>query len=110
MNPSGISAATLTRRRAGRALLGRVFLVLCLGAVALGLIVLAVLLLDIVVDGLPWLRLELFTQFPSRFVEKSGFRSALEGSLFMIALTAVLLPLGAGRRSTWRILWGGWHA
>ncbi len=97
MRSGGSFDATLARRRAGRVLLGRVFMVLSLGAVSLGLIVLAVLLVDVVADGLPWLRLELFTQFPSRFVEKSGFRSALEGSLFMIALTALIaFPLGVG--------------
>jgi len=97
MKLGGSFDATRARRRAGRVLLGRVFVVLSFGAVSLGLIVLAVLLVDVVADGLPWLRPELFTQFPSRFVEKSGFRSALQGSLFMIALTAVMaFPLGVG--------------
>ncbi len=58
---------------------------------------LGLLLLDIIIDGVPWLRPQLFTQYPSRFPEKSGLRSALQGTLWMIGLTALItFPLGVG--------------
>lgn len=77
--------------------IGRTFEALSLAAVTLGLIVLSVLLIDIILDGSRWLRPEFFTEFPSRFPEKSGLRSALQGSLWMIALTALMaFPIGVG--------------
>ncbi|MCK6538490.1 MAG: phosphate ABC transporter permease PstA [Anaerolineales bacterium] len=76
---------------------GRLFQLLSLAAVTLGLIVLSVLILDIILDGYKWLRPEFFSQFPSRFPEKSGLRSALQGSLWMISLTALMaFPIGVG--------------
>ncbi len=76
---------------------GRGFEAISLAAVTLGLIVLSVLLLDIILDGYKWLRPEFFTEFPSRFPEKSGLRSALQGSLWMISLTALIaFPIGVG--------------
>lgn len=76
---------------------GQIFQLLSLAAVTLGLIVLSVLLLDIILNGAKWLRPEFFSQFPSRFPEKSGLRSALQGSLWMISLTALMaFPIGVG--------------
>ena len=55
------------------------------------------LLIDVTVDGLTWLRPGLFTEFPSRFPDQAGLRSALQGTLWMIVLTAILaFPLGVG--------------
>lgn len=76
---------------------GRGFEALSLAAVTLGLIMLSVLIIDIILDGYKWLRPEFFTEFPSRFPEKSGLRSALQGSLWMIGLTALIaFPIGVG--------------
>lgn len=76
---------------------GRFFQLLSLAAVTLGLIMLSVLLLDIMLDGSRWLRPEFFTEFPSRFPEKSGLRSALQGTLWMISMTALMaFPIGVG--------------
>ncbi len=73
----------------------RLFEWIGLFSVTLGMIVLMVLLVDIFVDGLPWLRPQLFTEFPSRFPEKSGLRSALQGTVWMITMTAIIaLPIG----------------
>lgn len=77
--------------------LGRFFELISLAAVTLGMIVLSILLLDIILDGYKWLRPEFFTEFPSRFPEKSGLRSALQGTLWMIGLTALMaFPIGVG--------------
>lgn len=84
-------------RLGARLRFGQIFQVISLAAVTLGLIVLSVLILDIILDGISWLRPEFFTQFPSRFPEKSGLRSALQGSLWMISMTAVMaFPIGVG--------------
>jgi phosphate transport system permease protein len=64
-------------------------------AILLAIIVLVTLLIDVFVDGLPWLRPQLFTSFPSRFPEKAGLRSALQGSFWLMILTALMaIPVG----------------
>lgn len=66
-------------------------------AILLALLLLLTLLVDVFLDGLPWLRPEFFSQFPSRFPEKAGLRAALQGSLWMMALTALFsIPIGIG--------------
>jgi phosphate transport system permease protein len=83
----------LNRRKAG----GKVFELISLVAVMVGVLVLITLLIDIFTDGLPWLRMELFTNFPSRFAGQSGLRSALQGTLWMAVLTGILaFPIGVG--------------
>jgi phosphate transport system permease protein len=76
---------------------GKVFEIAALLAVLTGMVVLLALLIDVTVDGLTWLRPGLFTEFPSRFPDQAGLRSALQGTLWMIVLTAILaFPLGVG--------------
>ncbi len=83
----------LPRRKA----IGWVLQAVALLAVLIGIVVLLTLLVQVFLDGLPWLRPELFTNFPSRFPEKSGLRSALQGSIGLMVLTALLsFPLGVG--------------
>ncbi len=80
------------RRRAGW-----VWKIVALTAVLLGIAMLLTLLIRVFVDGLPYLRPELFTNFPSRFPDKAGLRSALQGSIWLMVLTALLsFPLGVG--------------
>jgi phosphate transport system permease protein len=75
----------------------RWFELISLMAVTMGILILAVLLIDVLVDGLPWLRPHLFTEFPSRFPQNAGLRSALQGTIWMIGLTALIsLPIGIG--------------
>ncbi len=76
---------------------GMIFAALAFGAILLAILVLVTLLIDVFLDGLPWLRPELFTQFPSRFPEKAGLRSALQGTFWLMILTAVMaIPMGVG--------------
>ncbi|MGH7475089.1 MAG: phosphate ABC transporter permease PstA [Longimicrobiales bacterium] len=78
-----------------RARIGRVFAALCFLATIFGVVVLAVLLFDIIRDGMGALTTSFLTSFPSRFVERAGIRPALIGSLWVLALTAVIsFPLG----------------
>jgi len=59
------------------------------------LALLAVLLVHATRQGLPWLDLQFLTEFPSRFPERAGIKSALFGTLWLISLTAVFsIPVG----------------
>jgi len=75
----------------------RIFAVLVLVAAMIGLVVLVVLLVDIAWDGLPRLSWDFLTSFSSVTPENSGIYPALLGSLWLLALTAIVsVPLGIG--------------
>ena len=80
-----------------RARLGRVFAVTCLLATLVGVVVLAVLLVDILRDGASRLNGRFLTGIPSRLTERAGVAPALAGSAWILALTALVgFPLGVG--------------
>jgi phosphate transport system permease protein len=80
-----------------RYLLGRIFAILCWLAVAIALGVLAILLIDVFIDGLPRLDWTLLSEFPSRRPAKTGLKSALIGSIWLMVLTTLItFPLGVG--------------
>lgn len=84
--------AVARRRRAGK-----VFQLLCVAAITLSILTLVVLLVDIAADGIPWLSWEFLSRYPSRIPSRAGIRSAILGSLWMMALTAgISFPLGVG--------------
>ena len=68
-------------------------LLLCIGFAMLTLVV---LLVDVAVDGIPVLSGEFITGFPSQiFPERSGISSSLQGTLYLMVLTAVfIVPVG----------------
>jgi phosphate transport system permease protein len=71
------------------------FHVLFFGSVALGVVGLATLLIDILIDGLPWLDWDFVTNYPSRRAAQSGIKAALMGTVWVVGLTAVFcVPLG----------------
>jgi phosphate transport system permease protein len=85
-------AQRATRRRAGR-----LFELSGLLATCVGLVVLAVLVIDVFSDGLPRLGWEFLTSYPSRKPEDAGILAALVGSLWLLVLTAlVAFPVGVG--------------
>lgn len=62
-----------------------------------GVIVLALLLIDILKKGIPMLKLSFFTNYPSRIPGRSGIYPAVVGSLLMILLTCLIaFPIGVG--------------
>lgn len=78
------------------------------------LLILVYLIGSIAVDGWPYLTWDFFTQFPSRFAHKAGFKSAIFGSLWLGGMTlffSVLFGVGSavylqelankGRLSSW---------
>ncbi|MEJ2239364.1 MAG: phosphate ABC transporter permease PstA [Gemmatimonadales bacterium] len=83
--------ASLSRRRAR----ARLFRTLCMVLTWLCLVLLAVLLFHATREGLPWLDWQFITEFPSRFPERAGIKSALAGTLWLISFTAALsIPIG----------------
>jgi phosphate transport system permease protein len=80
-----------------RKVMGMVWEGVALLAILLGIAMLLTLLVKVFVDGLPYLRPQFFTEFPSRFPDQAGLRSALQGSIWLMVLTALLsFPLGVG--------------
>jgi phosphate transport system permease protein len=75
--------------------LGKFFSYLFLASTFIGLVALALLMYDVLKDGLPWLSLDFLNNFPSRKPEQAGIKSALWGSIWMLILTALAaVPLG----------------
>jgi phosphate transport system permease protein len=75
----------------------RLFIVSACTALFIALATLAILVADIMIDGLPRLSLDFLTHYPSRRPQQAGILSALVGTLYMITLTALLaFPLGVG--------------
>ncbi|MFN0002544.1 MAG: phosphate ABC transporter permease PstA [Pseudohongiellaceae bacterium] len=73
----------------------RVFQRCCAAVTWASVFLLAVLLYQVCADGLGWLDWQFFNSFPSRFPDRAGIKSALVGTLWMIALVAVFsIPVG----------------
>lgn len=63
---------------------------LFLVATLIGVVALAILLIDILKRGLPYLTADFFQNFASRIPSRSGIKAALWGSIWMISITAPL--------------------
>jgi phosphate transport system permease protein len=88
---------TSESQRAARRRAGRLFELAGLVATCVGLVVLAVLVVDVFGDGLPRLGWQFLTSYPSRKPEDAGILAALVGSLWLLVLTAlVAFPIGVG--------------
>lgn len=85
-------AGRVRRRREAAA-----FRFLCGAMTVLSLGMLALLLLRIGREGMPWLDADFLAGVPSRFAAKAGILPALAGSAWLIGLTALIsIPLGLG--------------
>ncbi|HET6341009.1 MAG TPA: phosphate ABC transporter permease PstA [Gemmatimonadota bacterium] len=74
---------------------GRLFKLLCLGTTVAGVAVLAVLLVDVLIDGVGWLTGTFFNESPSRIPSRAGIKPALAGTLWLMGLVALIaFPLG----------------
>lgn len=75
----------------------RLFVLLCVGATVLPLLLLAGLVIDIGIDGAPRIDADFLTSYPSRRASSAGVLPALVGSLYLIVLTTLLaVPIGIG--------------
>jgi phosphate transport system permease protein len=91
----GSFRATSPRRNRRRGRAERIFRVVGLAATLVGLVVLAALLVDLAIQGVPRLSWDFFVNFPSRRASQAGIFSAWVGSLLVILVTAVIgIPLG----------------
>jgi phosphate transport system permease protein len=78
-----------------RHLKGTIYKWVCFSAAALGVVALAALLVDVLLDGLPRLTPDFLSSYPSRRPAEAGIKAALWGSIWMIGLTALMaFPLG----------------
>jgi phosphate transport system permease protein len=84
-------------RLVARARFGTVFHVLCLVATMIGVVVLAVLLVDVIRVGAGRLGWEFLSGYPSRLASRAGMLPALVGTIWALVLTALIaFPLGVG--------------
>jgi phosphate transport system permease protein len=78
--------------------IGKIFELIFLIGLCIGLVVLAVLVFDVFKDGLGRLITPGFlSQTPSRFADKGGIRPAIFGSIFLgILVMLIAVPIGVG--------------
>ena len=81
-----------------RHMLDRIFTGTLFVATLFGIVVLAIFLVDVAIEGVPNITWQFLTSFPSQiFPENSGIYPALIGSLWLLGLTALFaVPLGIG--------------
>ena len=85
------------KRLARRRLTGSFFALLFLLSTLVGVGVLAVLLVEVLRQGIVFLDWQFISSYPSRLPELAGIRAALLGSLWLIGFTILFsFPLGVG--------------
>ncbi len=89
-DPRGPLGGPLSRRDRRRRWYGAAFAFLCGAAAMVGVVTLAVLLTDVVLDGAPRLSVDFLSSFASRFPERAGIKAALAGSVWILGLTALI--------------------
>ena len=73
----------------------KIFARFCACVTWMGTALLLILLYQIFSDGLSWLDWDFLNNFPSRFPERAGIKSALAGTIWLISLVAVFaIPVG----------------
>ncbi|MGD8277272.1 MAG: phosphate ABC transporter permease PstA [Gemmatimonadota bacterium] len=93
----GIRGAAFRPRLGLRTRLGAIFAVICLLATLVGVVMLAVLLVDIFRAGAGRLTGTFLEGIPSRFPNRAGVKPALVGSAWILVLTGLIgFPLGVG--------------
>jgi phosphate transport system permease protein len=91
-----IEGAPANRRRRTQ-IISAAFTLSCLAATLICVLILFVLIWNIVSQGAGWLSWDFLSSFPSRHADKAGIKSALAGSIWLTALTALFsLPIGIG--------------
>ena len=81
----------------GRRVRNSLFRLTIMASIGIALGVLAILLIDVFVEGRPRLNGQLLTSMPSSRPKRAGIESAIFGSLWVVLTTAAIaLPLGVG--------------
>jgi len=95
--PAIPSADVWRASQARRRWSGWLFYGLAVVSTLMGLVMLGALLFDIFTDGAREVDWHFLSNYPSRVADNAGLRSALLGSLWMLAFTAIIaFPLGVG--------------
>jgi phosphate transport system permease protein len=85
------------RLSTGDRLRGTVFRLSLFLSLGVGLLTLVVLIVDVVTEGAPRLNADLIQNFPSGLPVRAGAQSALMGTIWVIAVCAIVcIPLGVG--------------
>ena len=88
-------AQSFDRKTKLRKTQGAVFYIIFLGAVLVGIVGLVTLLVQVLIQGVPWLSLHLLTDYPSRHPEQAGLKAAIFGTIWIMGLTAAFtIPIG----------------
>jgi len=97
MTPRAIAAPLATGRKVERSMGALVFQALLLLALLAGLLTLAILLVDVLLDGMGRLSPDLLTRLDSRLPSRAGIKPALVGTLWLMGLVgAISFPIGVG--------------
>ncbi|HUH08582.1 MAG TPA: phosphate ABC transporter permease PstA [Egibacteraceae bacterium] len=89
--------AGLDSQRRQRRVRERAFAAVLVAATGVSVAVLAVLLIDVVIDGAGRLNLDFLRVYASRFPERTGIRAGLTGTLsLMLLVAATAFPIGVG--------------
>ena len=75
----------------------KIFLFLGIISTLIGLVLLAIFIGDILVEGLPRLDWKFITSLPSRLPQKAGIYTAMMGTIWILILTTIIaFPIGVG--------------
>ena len=97
MGSNNTTSGQLRPRRILRRTIGGVVYGLFLLSVCVGIVGLLALLYEVLTTGLPWLNWQFLTDYPSRHPEEAGLFSALMGTVWLMAMTAIFtVPVGVG--------------
>ncbi|MEO0538191.1 MAG: phosphate ABC transporter permease PstA [Cyanobacteria bacterium P01_A01_bin.123] len=81
----------------GRYRFDKIFKTVCWIATFTGVVVLAILLIGVLINGIPALSLDFITSPPSRRPERAGIWPPLIGTIYLLVITAsVAFPVGVG--------------
>jgi phosphate transport system permease protein len=73
----------------------KLFSIICAVVTWFSVSILCVLLLRVCLDGFGWLDWQFLTDFPSRFPDRAGIKSALVGTIWLVLLVAFIsIPVG----------------
>ncbi|MBG82725.1 MAG: phosphate ABC transporter permease PstA [SAR202 cluster bacterium] len=95
MNSSSSSSANRQKSHQFRVLRDRIFLATFVIAVIVGITGLVALLLDVLIDGIPFLNWSFLSSYASRKPLESGILAPLAGTVWVVSLTAMMtIPIG----------------
>ncbi len=97
MNKSDTSSASRHRSHRFRVIRDQMFFTTFVAAVIVGILGLAALLIDVLIDGLPFIDWPFLSSYASRKPLESGILAPLAGTVWVVAMTALLtIPIGVG--------------